>query len=199
MRPSRRLAGMLALGALVVATAGGVTWAAFTATTINSGDEIRSGTVKLDDNDSDSAVLALSAAEPGAADTGCIKVTSDGSLPSTVRLYGTTSGSGLDQYLELKVTRGSYTPTEPGFDSCTNFQPDGTDYLGLGAGVVYEGTLQGYADDYAGGIVDPPSGGPESWTSGESHVYRLEISLRHNLAAQGLTAAQEFTWEARNQ
>jgi hypothetical protein len=199
MKVSRRLVGMLALGALVVATAGGVTWAAFTATTGNAGDEIRSGTVKLDDNDSGSAVLALSAAEPGAADIGCIKVTSDGSLPATVRLYGTTSGSGLDQYLELKVTRGTYTPTEPGFDSCTNFQPDATDYLGLGAGVVYEGTLQGYADDYAGGLVDPPSGGPESWTNGESHVYKLEISLRHNLAAQGLNAAQEFTWEARNQ
>jgi len=199
MKVSRRLIGMLALGALVVATAGGVTWAAFTATTGNAGDEIRSGTVKLDDNDSGSAVLALSAAEPGAADIGCIKVTSDGSLPATVRLYGTTSGSGLDQYLELKVTRGTYTPTEPGFDSCTNFQPDATDYLGLGAGVVYEGTLQGYADDYAGGLVDPPSGGPESWTNGESHVYKLEISLRHNLAAQGLNAAQEFTWEARNQ
>jgi predicted ribosomally synthesized peptide with SipW-like signal peptide len=199
MSVSRRLVGLVALGALVVAVAGGVTWAAFTATTVNSGDEVRSGSVKLDDNDSDSAVLALSAVEPGAADTGCIKVTFSGSLASTVRLYGTTSGSGLDQYLDLKVTRGSYTPTEPAFDSCTNFQPDATDYLGLGAGVLYEGTLQGYADTYAGGIVDPPSGGPESWTNGESHVYKLEVALRHNLAAQGLNATQAFTWEARNQ
>jgi hypothetical protein len=199
MKPSRRIVGMLALGALVVATAGGVTWAAFTATTVNSGDEVQSGTVKLDDNDNGSAVLALSAAEPGAADTGCIKVTFNGSLASTVRLFGTTSGTGLDQYLDLKVTRGSYTPSDPGFDSCTNFQPDATDYLGLGAGVVYEGTLQGYADNYTAGIVDPPSGGPESWTNGESHVYKLEVQLRHNLAAQGLNATQAFTWEARNQ
>lgn len=199
MKPSRRIVGMLALGALVVATAGGVTWAAFTATAVNSGDEIQSGTVKLDDNDNGSAVLALSAAEPGAADTGCIKVTFNGSLASTVRLFGTTSGTGLDQYLDLKVTRGSYTPSDPGFDSCTNFQPDVTDYLGLGAGVVYEGTLQGYPDSYAAGIVDPLSGGPESWTNGESHVYKLEVQLRHNLAAQGLNATQQFTWEARNQ
>jgi hypothetical protein len=199
MKPPRRLVGMLALGAIVVATAGGVTWAAFTATTVNSGDQVQSGTVKLDDNDNDSAVLALSAAEPGAADSGCIKVTFNGSLASTVRLYGTTGGSGLDQYLELKVTRGSYTPADPGFDSCTNFQPDATDYLGLGAGVVYESTVQGYADDYAGGLVDPLSGSPESWTNGESHVYKLEIQLRHNLAAQGLNATQVFTWEARNQ
>ena len=199
MKLSRRLVGMLALGAAVVVTAGGVTWAAFTATTANSGDEIRSGTVKLDDNDSGSAVLALSAAEPGAADSGCIKVTFDGSLASTVRLYGTTTGSGLDQYLELTVTRGSYSPTDPGFDSCTNFQPDATNYIGAGAGVVYDGTLQGYPDSYAAGVVDPLSGGPESWTNTESHVYRLEVSLRHNLAAQGLNATQEFIWEARNQ
>jgi predicted ribosomally synthesized peptide with SipW-like signal peptide len=195
----RRLVALVALGALATAVAGGVTWAAFTATSTNSGNEIRSGTVKLDDNDSGTAVLALSAAEPGAADSGCIKVTFDGSLPSDVKLYGTTSGTGLDAYLDLRVTRGTYTPSDPGFDSCTNFQPDATDYVGAGAGVVYDGTLQGYPDSHAAGIVDPPSGGPESWTNGESHVYKLEIQLRHNLAAQGLNATQQFTWEARSQ
>jgi predicted ribosomally synthesized peptide with SipW-like signal peptide len=190
---------MIALAALVAATAGGVTWAAFKATTTNSGNQIRSGTVALADNDNGSAVLALSAAEPGASDSGCIEVTFNGSLASNVKLYGTTSGTGLDPYLELKVTRGTYTPSNPGFDSCTNFQPDATDYIGSGAGVVYDGTLQGYPDDYAGGIVDPPAGGAESWTNGEIHVYKLEVSLRHNLAAQGLNATQQFTWEARSQ
>jgi predicted ribosomally synthesized peptide with SipW-like signal peptide len=199
VRARRRLLGLIALGALAAATAGGVTWAAFTATSTNSGNQIQSGTVKLDDNDNGSAVLALSAAEPGASDSGCIEVTFNGSLASGVKLYGTTSGTGLDQYLELKVTRGTYSPTNPGFDSCTNFQPDATDYIGSGAGVVYDGTLQGYPDNYAGGVVDPPSGGAESWTNGESHVYKLEVSLRHNLAAQGLNATQQFTWEARSQ
>ena len=199
MSSRRKLAALIALAALAAAGGGSVTWAAYTATAANTGDRIDSGTVKLEDNDGDSAVLALSAAEPGAADSGCIKVTFAGSLPSTVRLYGTTGGSGLDQYLDLRVTRGNYAPTEPSFKSCTNFQPDATDYLGLGTGVVYDGTLQGYPDSYAAGLVDPPSGGPESWTTGESHVYKLEISLRHNLAAQGLTASQQFTWEARNQ
>jgi len=28
---------------------------------------------------------------------------------------------------EQKVTRGTYSPSAPGFKSCTNFQPDGTD------------------------------------------------------------------------
>jgi hypothetical protein len=189
---------MLVIGA-VVAAAGSGTLAAFVATTQNDGNRIESGSVAIGDNDSDTAVLSLSGVEPGASDSGCIKVSFSGSLDSTVRLYGTTSGSGLDQYLDLKVTRGAYTPSEPAFDSCTNFAPDSTDYIGQGAGVVYEGTVQGFPDDYASGVEDPPSGGPESWTNGESHVYKLEVQLRHNLAAQGLNATQTFTWEARNQ
>jgi hypothetical protein len=193
-----KLGTMLVVG-LVAAAAGSGTLAAFVATTQNDGNRIESGSVAIGDNDSDSAVLSLTGAEPGASDSGCIKVTFNGSLDSTVHLYGTTSGSGLDQYLDLKVTRGTYTPTEPAFDSCNNFQADSTDYIGEGAGVVYEGTVQGFPDDYAGGVVDPPSGGPESWSTGESHVYKLEVQLRHNLAAQGLNAAQTFTWEARNQ
>jgi hypothetical protein len=195
---SRVRAGLL-LAALLGAAAGGGTEAAFTATSANDGNRIEAGSVRLDDNDSGSALLALAAAEPGATDAGCIKVTYGGSLPSDVRLYGATTGSGLDQYLELSVTRGTYAPTDPAFDSCTNFQPDATNYIGQGAGVVYDGTLQGYPDDNASGIVDPPAGGPESWATGESHVYKLELTLRHNLAAQGLNATQQFTWEARNQ
>ena len=59
-------------------------------------------------------------------------------------LHGTTTGTGLDAYLDLKVTRGTYSPSTPAFKSCTNFQPDGTNYIGAGNGVIYNGTLQGY-------------------------------------------------------
>ena len=116
-----------------------------------------------------------------------------------MRLYGTTTGSGLDQYLDLKVTRGTYNPSTPAFKSCTNFQADGTDYLGAGNGVIYTGTLQAYPDDYASGLVDPTSGAPESWSSGEVHVYRFDMTLQSNFAAQGKNATQTFRWEARNQ
>ena len=37
----------------------------------------------------------------------CIVLTYTGSLASTVRLYGTTGGSGLADYLNVKVTRGT--------------------------------------------------------------------------------------------
>jgi hypothetical protein len=194
----RKLGAMLAVG-LVAAAAGSGTLAAFVATSDNTGNRIESGSVKLEDNDDDTAVLTLSAAQPGATDSGCIEVKYSGSLASGVRVYGTTSGSGLDQYLDLKVTRGVYDPANPGFDSCTDFQPDGTDYIGAGNGVIYNGTLQGFADTWATGLVDPTNASPETWTTNEIHVYKLQITLQSNLGAQGKDATQTFTWEARNQ
>ena len=198
MKRWRRLAIVAGL-ALLVPAAGGVTYAAYTATTANSGNRIEAGSVKLSDNGDGSSMLSLSGAVPGDTTSACIRVTYDGSLPATVRLHGTTAGSGLDPYLDLRVTRGVYNPTEPAFKSCSNFQADGTNYIGAGNGVIYNGTLQGFADDYATGLVDPLSGSPESWTTGEVHVYRLEATLQFDFAAQNKTATQIFRWEARNQ
>src|SRR3954471_10006026 len=93
---------------LVAALAGAQTWAAFSATTASTADSFASGTVALADNDSGTATLSLSAAIPGNSDSGCITVSYTGSLASAVRLYGTTIGTGLDAYLDLKVTRGGF-------------------------------------------------------------------------------------------
>lgn len=185
---------MLVVG-LLGAVAGIGTWSAFSATTNNSGNTFASGTVALSDDDSDGVMLTLANAKPGDFDEGCIQVTYTGSLPSSVRLYGTTAGTGLDQYLDVVVTRGTSTGS---FDSCATFSADATDYVGAGAGVVYSGTLQGYADSYAAGLVDPTSGTPETWTNGETHAYKIRVTVQNNNSAQGLNASQEFTWEARN-
>jgi hypothetical protein len=193
----RRSALVLVAIALVVTIAGAQTWAAYSATTDNAANSFATGTVALTDNDSGAALLTLAAAIPGATDTGCITVTYTGSLDSAVRLYGTTSGTGLDAYLDLRIRRGSFTGTAPAFDACTNFTPDSTDY-GSGAGVVYDGTLLAYPDDHATGIVDPPAGGAETWTTGESHVYELRVTLQDDVNAKAKTANQIFTWEARN-
>ena len=198
MTRRRRLLVVAAIAALVPA-AGGVTYAAFVATTSNGSNIVEAGSVKLSDNGDGSSMLSLSAAVPGSTTSACIKVTYDGSLPATVRLHGTTTGTGLDQYLDLKVTRGIYSPTTPAFKSCTNFQADGTNYIGAGNGVIYNGTLQGYPDDYASGLVDPTSGTPESWTNAEVHVYKLDVTVQNNFLAQNKDATQTFRWEARNQ
>jgi hypothetical protein len=184
--------------ALVAALAGAQTWGAYSATTANTANSFASGSVALGDNDSDAAMLTLAAAVPGATDFGCITVSYTGSLASAVRLYGTTTGTGLAAYLDLEVTRGSFSGAPPAFDACTTFTADPTNYLGAGAGIIYNGTLQDFADDYAAGHVDPLAASPETWTTNESHVYKLRITLQNNPSAQGKTAPQTFTWEARN-
>ncbi len=180
---------------LIGAVAGVGTWSAFSGTTSNDGNTFAAGTVSLSDNDSGSAMLSLSGAKPGDSDTSCIEVTYTGSLASAVRLHGATTGTGLDPYLTLTVTRGTTTSA---FDSCTGFTADATDYNGNGAGVIYSGTLQAFPDTYAAGIVDPNSTSPESWATSEKHAYKFVVTVQDNNAAQGKNATQQFTWEARS-
>ncbi|MGQ0805174.1 MAG: hypothetical protein ACT4PI_15100 [Actinomycetota bacterium] len=154
--------------------------------------------VSLTDDDGGAAMFALANAAPGTGDTGCITVTYNGGSDATVRLYGTTGGTGLDRYLDLTITRGSFPSGTPPFDSCTGFVSDTADYFGAGAGVVFDGTLDAYPDNYDTGIADPP-GAPDAWADAETHAYQFAITVADNNAAQGLTASQAFTWEARGE
>lgn len=153
------------------------------------------GSVELGDNDADASLFAMPNLAPGAAQEACITATYGGSLPATVRLYGSTSGAGLASFLRVTVTRG----VSGAFGTCAGFQPDAADYVGAGQGVIYDGSLAGYPDDYGSGLVDPTAAA-EQWTTGESHTYRFVVSLPGDAAdaAQGLTAGQTFVWEARD-
>lgn len=70
-------AGFIAL-AISATLAGVSTWSAFSSTTEDTGNAFASGTVVLADNDTGTAMLALSNARPGDSDTACIAVTSSG-------------------------------------------------------------------------------------------------------------------------
>jgi hypothetical protein len=120
----------------------------------------------LEPSERGSAVLSLENAKPGDYATGCLRLTYRGSEPARVLLYGTTTGTGFDRFLELKVERGA---------SCHGGEP------------VYDGTLEDFPDAPAGAIEEP-------WMPDESHVYRFAISVRDDNDAQGLTARQTFTW-----
>jgi Camelysin metallo-endopeptidase len=193
-RGRRAILSLLVFG-VVGLTAGLGSYAVFTATTGNTGNAFASGTVAIQDNDSNSAMLALANAKPGDADTSCIRIEYTGTLDSTVRLYGSVSGS-LASYLTLTVTRG--TDSNPSFDACGNFTADAANYIGAGNGVVYTGTLAAFPASYAAGLVDPTSGAPETWSENEVHSYRFAVTLQDNNAAQGQTGTASFTWEARN-
>jgi hypothetical protein len=146
------------------------------------------------DDDYGSAMLRLSNASPGDTDEGCLRVTYGGSYAPTVRLYGSTSGTGLDEFLDLTVVRG----TLPGSSaSCAAFSPDSTAYIGAGPGVIFQDSLGEFPDGYEEGLVDPVQGSEETWTNGESHAYRFVVTVADENEAQGLTAGQRFVWEAR--
>lgn len=181
--------------ALVVGCAGLGTYAAFTSSGRNPDNVFAAGTVRLSDDDAGSILFSLTGLKPGdPATSRCVGVTYDGSLDANVRLYATVSGA-LAPHLDVTVTRGAL---DPGDSGCGSFAADGTDYLGMGAGVVYASTLGDYPASFETGVADPPSGPEEVWTTSESHAYRFDVSVRDEPGAQGASAAAELFWEARN-
>ncbi len=193
----RLLLAVLVIG-WVAAAVGYGSYSAFTATSSNTGDTLAAGTVAIADNDASGTLVTLSNAKPNDTDSGCITVTYTGSLAANVGLYvSSLTGSGLGAYVTLTVTRGSFSPSAPAFRSCTNFVADGTNYIGAGNGVIYNGNLSAFPTTYAGGL-EPTSGSPATWNTTNSHVYKFTVTLQNNNSAQGLTATAGFTWEARN-
>lgn len=185
MRTHHKILASIAVVAALGASAAGSVFSAFSTTTSNTGNTYAAGTVVLADNDAGSALFTMSAMKPGDTQTKCLKVDYTGSLASTVKLYGTTGGTGLDAYLTLQVRRGSFPGAPPASNACTGFVSGGT---------LHSGTLTSYPDTYAAGIDDTDT----SWTNGESAVYEITLTLQDTNAAQGLTATQIFTWEARS-
>ncbi len=198
--------GLTALVLLLAGALGGAgTWAAFSAATANTGNAFAAGSVTLDNSGSSGStpMLSLAGAVPGDTDTSCITVDYDGTLDANVSLYGRTGDGApatagtfeLAPYLDLTVRRGTGL-TQP-YDSCVGFTADTGDYGHGPHGIVYDGTLEDFPDDFDAGRWDPTFGTPEVWTTGESHDYEFVITVRDDNAAQGLSAEQTFTWEAR--
>jgi hypothetical protein len=121
-------------------------------------------------------------------------VTYGGTLPAQVRLYATPTGD-IATYLTARITRGTASGA---FPSCTGFAPDGTDYAGLGAGVMYDGPLADLPTSGATGLLDPTAGTPEIWTSGTDHVYRIELTLSADPAGAGRSGTVAFGFSASN-
>src|SRR4029453_7408326 len=98
----------LVLGALS-GVAGLGAYSAFSGTTSNPGNSFQAGTVVIGDNDAGTALYNVTNKGPGEYAESCIKVTYTGSLGATVKLYRSnfTSGTGLDAYIDLSITKGT--------------------------------------------------------------------------------------------
>ena len=184
--------GLLVVLVTVAALASGMaTHAALSQATAVGGNDFATGTVDLEDNDAGQALLSLTAAEPGMTDTACIQVTYNGTLDAGVRLYAAVTGP-LAPYLDVTVTRG--TDSTPAFGDCGGFVAEDTDHIGAGAGVIYNGSLAALPTTWDAGVTD----GPDTWSTGQAHAYRMSVTLANDIAARGLTADATFIWEARN-
>ena len=194
---SKVLRTLLVLG-IVACIAGAGVFSAFSSQTENSGNIITAGTVKLVDNDGGNALYKILGAKPGDTKTSCIKVTYEGSLPATVKLFtpATTPVGPLGPYVTLKVEAG--TQTTSSFPECNGFTPATT------GATVYEGTLSAFATEhssYATGITTNPAGATK-WETESSVVYQFTATLPSNApeAAQGKSTGEHtFRWEAQNQ
>ena len=139
--------------------------------------------VLLTDSDLGDALFGGGPLAPGERRKACTTVTNSGGGSGDVRLYGATSGTGLDRFLDVTVARGILSrDSAPG--SCRGFQAQV---------VLFTGRLRAFPSSYDDAITDPYV----SWSPGESHAYRITVTLRDHLAAQGLTASQSFVWEGR--
>ncbi|SEQ80315.1 hypothetical protein [Microlunatus flavus] len=196
-RPSRTLATVvslvavpaaLAVSGLVVAQS---SYSAYSATTSRPQNNWSSGTVALTDDDSNAAAFSVANARPGATGSRCLVVTSNGSLPSEVRIYGAngTGTTSLAAYVDLTITQG----TGGSFGSCDGFAalPDGAE--------VFRGSLMTFGmahTGYANGV----GGWSPAGTTPESRTYKLSYAISPDAPNEtmGGTAGGDIVFEAQS-
>jgi hypothetical protein len=199
-RPSRKVATIVSLVAVPVALAASglvvaqSSYSAYSATTVNPTSNWATGTVALTDDDNNTAAFTASNLKPGSTGSRCIVVSSTGSLPSAVKLYGTgaTTTKALASDINLTITQG----TGGSFGDCTGYTP-----LTSGS-AVYSGTLAGFssaATSFSNGLGTWNTAGA-TVAKPETRTYQLTYSVRTETTndTQGGTAAIGFTWEAQN-
>jgi hypothetical protein len=192
MSVKRKLSVSVLACAILAAIAGmAMTFSAFTATTKNDGNQFKSGSVVLTDNDVDTQLFSMADMQPGTTQSKCLKVTYSGSLDSLVKLYATTTSStpakNLAPYLDVTVTRGSFSGAEPAGMACDGFTP-----AAQGA-QIYSGTLASFPSAYATGAADATT-----FHKDDTAVYQVTVSLQDNDAAQAKDATTNLTFEARD-
>lgn len=168
-------------------------YAAFSGTTRNSGNDWATGSVALTDDDSGAARFQVGSMTPGDTDTKCIKVTANASVPGTVKGYvvnPVTSPQGLENHINVVVSAG----TGGGFASCAGFEEEevvipGATLAELAAFNSYETAIGGW---------DVPAGTQSrtysiTWTFDTTDLSQTEINQ-----LQGAHTGIDFQWELQS-
>jgi hypothetical protein len=192
-RPSRRATrrGVVVSAAGALAVAAALVWqsayAGFTDTTSNLPASVSTGTVALTNNVEGWYPVTLPEMRPGESGTQCVIVTSTGSEPAQVKLYGTgrTSSASLADYLTFSWIAGTGGGA---YGDCTGF---------VAGGPATKTTMTNFATTYARGILAWNTAGG---TAAETRTYQLTYSMDGKAPAstKGATASITFVWEAQN-
>ena len=195
-RRARKIGTVIATPIAIVAAAALVwqsSYAAFSGTTRNSGNNWSTGSVALTDDDSGSARFQASEMVPGATETKCIAVTANASVPGVVKAYAmnpVVSASGLQDYVKVSVKYGS----GGGFGSCDSFVPAGVSIPEMSLT-----TLAGFSD-YANG-AGSWSVSPGSQTRTYEITWEFDTTGLSQTQLDGLQGAQtgiDFQWELQS-
>jgi len=198
--PSARAGKIAAAAATPVAilAASALVWqssyAAFSGTTRNSGNDWATGAVSLTDDDAGSARFQVASMIPGQTETKCIKVTANTSVDGTVRGYAVNpvvSAQGLENYVKVEVTSGD----GGGFGSCEGYTSSRT-VIPAGTSLKQLALVDEYADGVGGWDVTPGT---------QSRTY----AITWKFDTTGLTQAQvdqlqgahtgiDFQWELQS-
>src|SRR3954452_22000913 len=149
------LAGLIAVGS----------FAAFTATTTNTGNNISSGTVAISQHSGATTLYNITNQKPGQSTQKCIRVTYTGSLPSSVELY-VSSGITNGTLYNIQVERGTGLTTLDGTMSCAGFSATSTAFTA--------GALGTFPTAYATGVDGKPAAA--AWNTNDSVDYRFTIT-----------------------
>jgi hypothetical protein len=197
LRGIRRVLNYTAIPGTILATGlfvSASSYSVFNATTSNPTNNWSAGTVALQSDGSGpggaSGTTMFSAdVAPGSTGTKCITVTSNGTLPTTVRLYGARESdtNSLASYLTLTVRMGSAPDTTGG--SCTGFT---SERVVSGPAPLAAFPTGGWSD------------GLDTWSptgsAPESRVFQFEYTMDSAApsSTQAGSAHIDFVWEAQS-
>ncbi len=184
----------------VVALVSGVgvlgTYAAFSATTTNTGNQVTSGTVILTDSDGGTGKLALFTGDnaPTATQSKCVRVTYSGSLTAAaVKIYRTSINAGANGKYSLRIERGGTSLSAPAADmNCTSFSQVSDAYA--------TADLDSLGTTYGTGVDGKAAAA--TWTSGNTQDYRFTVTVKDGVLNGNTTSNDtglfDFVWEARS-
>jgi len=198
-KPSRRARkiGTVITTPIAIVAAAALVWqssyAAFSGTTRNSGNNWSTGSVALTDDDAGAARFQASGLVPGQTETKCITITANATVAGVVRGYVVNpvmSPTGLQDHIKLRFDVG----TGGGFGSCTGFVqegPDGASYS-LTEAAAYDSYTTG-SDVWAAPVGTSSRTIKITWTFDTTGLTPTQIN-----ALQGASAGQDFQWELQS-